>query len=197
MLKIKHWYILVLLTVACANLPCVSMAENNDAVILPAGKQSNLLSNGSFENKLTNWNYGSVMGDVAATVEKAPDKQGNVLQMQINSIDKDGKKVGTHGAWGRLHRELIGLEPGKKYKIQLQVKSKDLNGELGVWVRSDNTSDGLSKGNINLVSQDTAGKWVTLSDEFIPTTDKGMIYLIIIGDKGSGYFSDIRVELSE
>jgi len=61
MLKIKHWYILVLLTVACANLPCVSMAENNDAVILPAGKQSNLLSNGSFENKLTNWNYGSVM----------------------------------------------------------------------------------------------------------------------------------------
>jgi len=169
----------------------------DDVVILPAEKQSNLLSNGSFENKLTDWNYGSVMGDVAATVEKVPDKRGNVLKMQINSIDKDGKKVGTHGAWGRLHRELIGLVPGKKYKIQLQVKSKDLNGELGAWIRSDNTSDGLSKGNINLVSQDTAGKWVTLSDEFIPTTDKGMIYLITIGDKGYGCFKDIRVDLSE
>lgn len=150
----------------------------------------NLVPNGSFEEGVKDWRYFSMKGEVELLDRSTQVREGDeAVTMQINSADTEKLISGKYGAWGRLHKE-IPVTAGKTYRFSAYAyPDKGFDGQMSVLVTA-----GSGSGTKQSFGQGQAyGKWQEISGEFVPTVDKCMIFLNVMGGKGEVSFDDVEL----
>lgn len=153
--------------------------------------EANLIPDGGFEGGAGEWKSHRQTGEFTFEVVPEGAQTGDscaMIRCNAQGPEEDEERMRTR-VWGRWHREVGAVDPGKTYRLRLWARTTDdFAGRLAIWVT------GAGEKTMTVEALNTEGLWREFTIEDIhPTADKLHVYLNLMHGTGTAWFDDVEL----
>ncbi|MGM0492647.1 MAG: DUF4838 domain-containing protein [Armatimonadota bacterium] len=156
-----------------------------------AETEANLIPDGGFEDGRGQWKMHRQIGEMSFEIVTDNPRTGGACAMircTAPGPEEDEERFRTR-IWGRWHRAVGPVDPGKTYRLRLWVRtSDDFAGRIAIWVT------GAGEQTMAEYGLNTEGLWREIAIEDIhPTGDQLHVFLNLMHGVGTAWFDDVEL----